>query len=289
MNMNEDPSRRSFLEAGLVAASTGVLAGNFADTETGKGPEEKASAMEKVRYAELLPDEFRARLAQCPLAYLPLGTLEWHGEHLPLGADAIQSEELMVRCARRFGGIVMPPIHLGPDRAKPAEDGSMLVGMDYAETTTPARRLDGSCYWTSQGLHLQIVDAILEQLKRAGFRAVFADGHGPSRWSWVANIPEREARYGMRLLGVTKEVAQHWKSQMDHAARNETSLMLHYRPDLVDLSRLPESKEDTLQGVGGEDPRDATPAHGEECAEASVALVGELLAKAGLLGERSAG
>ena len=71
-----------------------------------------------VRYAELLPHEFRARLAQRPLAYLPRGTLEWHGEHLPLGSDGIISEGLMVRCAREFGGIVMPPIHIGPDRAR---------------------------------------------------------------------------------------------------------------------------------------------------------------------------
>ena len=35
---------------------------------------------EIVRYAELLPSAFRTRLQARPLAYLPLGTLEWHGE-----------------------------------------------------------------------------------------------------------------------------------------------------------------------------------------------------------------
>ena len=236
MNTMDDSSRRGFLGSGLAAASAGLLAGGVSEAGAAGEAGEGVSA-DKVRYAELLPDAFRARLAARPVAYLPLGTLEWHGEHLPLGADAIQSEALMVECARRFGGIVLPPIHLGPDRARPAADGTMLVGMDYADTTTPPRRLDGSCYWVSQGLHLQMVDAILEQLKRAGFRAVFADGHGPSRTSWVANIKEREARYGMRLLGVTSNVLARWKSQVDHAARNETSLMLHYRPDLVDMSR----------------------------------------------------
>ena len=283
MNTIGDSSRRCFLETGLVVASAGLLTGGSSHAEAVDQPQERAQHAQKVRYAELLPDEFRTRLVERPVAYLPLGTLEWHGEHLPLGADAIQSEELMVECARRFGGIVMPPIHLGPDRAKPAGDGSMLVGMDYADSTTPPRRLDGSCYWISQGLHLQILDAILEQLKRAGFRAVFADGHGPSRWSWVANIEEREARYGMRLLGVTKDISKDWKSQVDHAARNETSLMLHYRPDLVDLSRLPKSRDEKPQGVGGVDPRNATSAYGQECAEASIKLVGELLRKAGLL------
>ena len=103
--------------------------------------------MEKVRYSDLLPWEFRQRLAARPVAYLPLGTLEWHGEHLPLGSDAIQSEELMIECAKRFGGIVMPPIHLGPDRAWDRGEGEVLHGMDYADSTDPHRQLDGSCYW----------------------------------------------------------------------------------------------------------------------------------------------
>ena len=282
MSSTNDASRRSFLETGLVGASTGILAGGLtaAEAETETAPDINAPA--KVRYADLLPHEFRARLAACPVAYLPLGTLEWHGEHLPLGADAIQSEGLMLECARRFGGIVLPPIHLGPDRSRQGEDGSLLVGMDYAETTVPPRRLDGSCYWVPQDLHLQMVDALLQQLKRAGFRAVFADGHGPSRWSWVANIPERETRFGMKFLGVNKEVANRWQSQVDHAALNETSLMLHYRPDLVDLAQLSEPGKDTLQGIGGEDPRKATATRGREWAEASIAIVGELLGEAGL-------
>ena len=189
----------------------------------------------------------------------------------------------MVECARRFGGIVMPPIHLGPDRAKPTDDGKTLVGMDYAETTTPPRQLDGSCYWVPAGFHLLLVDAILAQLKRAGFRAVFADGHGPSRSSWVENLPERQTRFGLKLFGVTREIGRQWKSQMDHAARNETSLMMHFRPDVVDLSQLPSSRSTWPQGVAGEDPRDATAAYGKECLQKSVELVRQMFAQAGLL------
>jgi len=126
-------------------------------------------------------------------------------------------------------------------------------------------------------------DAILTQLKRAGFRAVFADGHGPSRWSWVENIPEREARFGLRLFGVTKEISRQWKSQIDRAARNETSLVMHLRPDVADLSQLPQARSTWPQGVGGEDPRDASAAHGKECLQKSLELVRKMFAKAGLL------
>lgn len=279
--MNSDPksSRREWIQNGIGVLS---LAAVYPSSVLSQAPE-PGEPSPKVRYAELLPHEFRKRLQERPIAYLPLGTLEWHGEHLPLGADAIQSEELMMECARQCGGIVMPPIHLGPDRAKPAEDGTLLIGMDYADSTTPPRALEGSCYWIPLGLHLQIVDAILAQLKRAGFRAVFADGHGPSRTSWVENWKEREARFGLQLFGVTPEIRDQWKSQMDHAARNETSLMMHYRPGGVDLSRLPADRALWPQGVAGEDPRDATAGHGKECMVKSVEIVRRLFTQAGLL------
>ncbi len=277
------PSRRDLLAAGLTGAPAKLL--SVAPSATAAIPEPTGdwAAPVKVRFDELLPCEFRRRLTQRPIAYLPLGTLEWHGEHLPLGSDAMQSEGLMVDCARQLGGIVMPPIYLGPDRAKPADDGKVLVGMDYAESTTPPRQLDGSCYWVPPGLHVLMVDAILTQLKRAGFRAVFADGHGPSRWSWVENLPERQTRFGLKLFGVTEEISRQWKSQVDHAARNETSLMMHLRPGLVDLSQLPSSRSTWPQGVAGEDPRDATAAYGRECLQKSVELVRQMFAGAGLL------
>ena len=57
--------------------------------------------MKKVLYEELLPEECVQRIKEMPVAYLPLGTLEWHGPHMPLGADGIQSKELFVRVAER--------------------------------------------------------------------------------------------------------------------------------------------------------------------------------------------
>ena len=40
----------------------------------------------------------------------------------------------------------------------------------------------------------------------------------------------------------------------DHAGAWETSLMMAMRPELVDLSRLPEDPEERLIGIGGRDP-----------------------------------
>jgi creatinine amidohydrolase len=227
---------------------------------------------DKVHYTELLPHEFRARLADCPIGYLPLGTLEWHGEHCALGADALIAAGLFGRAAQAFGGVVLPPLFLGPDRTQSGPDDALLIGMDYAETTTPPRRLDGSCYWVPEGLFLLLCESIVGQARRAGFTVLIADGHGPSRWAWGRNAGAWEARHGIRLISVDRDLPG-WRSQIDHAARNETSLMLALRPDLVDLARLPADPAIWPQGVAGEDPRAATAAHGEECIEACLALL----------------
>ena len=226
--------------------------------------------MEKVRYSDLLPWEFRERLAAKPVAYLPLGTLEWHGEQCALGSDGLISHGLFERAAQTLGGIVLPPIFLGPDRASPQSDGSVLQGMDTADVTTPHRQLDGSCYWIPKGVFFQICESILAQAVRTGFKCIVADGHGPSRSAWGEQADEWEIRFSLKLVSVARDLHSQWQSQTDHAAKNETSLMMALHPDLVDLSQLDQDRAVWPQGVGGEDPRDSSVDHGEACLKASL-------------------
>ncbi len=230
----------------------------------------------KVRYAELRPAEFRNRMQRHPRAFLPLGTLEWHGEHLPLGADALQSEALMVAAARQFGGIVLPPLFLGPDRKKEMEEGQYLVGMDYALSTQPNRQLDGSAYYVSYDAFKILLEQVLEQLKRAGFKEVFADGHGPSRRTWVEMMPLWEEKFGMKLYGITEKWKPAWNYMNDHAALNETSITLFTHPSLVDLSVFTEGTDSPLTGVNGEHPFLATRAYGEQLFKEALKVLGEM-------------
>ena len=43
--------------------------------------------MKKVNYEEMLPHEFEGAIRQFPVAYVPVGSLEWHGRHLALGNE----------------------------------------------------------------------------------------------------------------------------------------------------------------------------------------------------------
>jgi creatinine amidohydrolase len=235
-----------------------------------------------VDYDLLKPLEFSSRLAQRPVGYLPLGTLEWHGEHGALGADSLQSGELFRRVARRYGGIVFPPLWLGPDRVQAVSGDQNLIGMDFDETTLPPRRLPGSCYWIPTSLFSQMLEAILIQAKRAGFKCVVADGHGPSRDVWADNADAWEAQFNLNLLSARRDFPETWLSQLDHAGRNETSILMATHPDLVDLSRLPKKLSIWPQGVAGEDPRLATPEFGESLLQATIRIIGDRLDQLGL-------
>ena len=91
-----------------------------------------------------------------------------------------------------------------------------------------------------------------------------------------------EKQFDIRLVSAQRDFPGEWRTQMDHAGRNETSVLMAVAPELVDLSRLPTDRDQWPQGVGGEDPRDASTAFGEELIEATVALIGNKLDELGV-------
>jgi len=210
---------------------------------------------QKVLYAELTPKEFRERIAQVPIAYLPLGTLEWHGEHLPLGADGLQSQGFFVKLAKEVGGIVLPMLFLGPDR-KEVIDGKDYYGMDISgfRDSSP-QQLDGSAYWIEDALFRELIESILHLLKRAGFKIVVAHGHGPSTGSFIRWGKELSEKLGLKLFVVWREDESDGMGiQTDHAAANETSLLMALHPELIRMENLPEDLNVWPVAVSGKDP-----------------------------------
>jgi len=221
-----------------------------------------------VHYVELTPQDFRQRLAEAPIAYLPLGTLEWHGEHLPLGSDGLQSGGFFVELAKRVGGVVLPMLFLGPDR----------------------HELDGSAYWVSNELFGHIVEAILERLARAGFKIVVAHGHGPSGHFFEDHIATWSKQFGLELYTCWRprsEEADGLGIMTDHAAANETSLMMALHPDLVHLDRLSSDPAVWPVAVSGRDPRtEASAERGRRAIDLQAERMASILREA--LARRSA-
>lgn len=241
-----------------------------------------------VRYEELAPREFRERIAAAPIAYLPLGTLEWHGEHLPLGSDGLQSHGFFCRLAGQVGGIVLPPLFLGPDRTSEI-DGKTMIGMDFwleqsGHGQHAPRQLDGSAYWVPDDLFRTMLDAIMEQLKRAGFRIVVGHGHGPSTSYFVSQIGAWSNRFGLTCMTVRPHaddpVEEHHTHGVmtDHAGSNETSLLMSLHPEMVHMDRLPDDPHEWPLAVSGEDPRTgASPEYGQRSIDVQLARMSGVL------------
>ena len=86
-----------------------------------------------------------------------------------------------------------------------------------------------------------------------------------------------EKQFDFHLVSAIRDFPGKWRTQNDHAARNETSILMAVAPELVDLSLLQTNRGQWPQGVSGEDPRDATAAFGDELIEDTLALIGAKL------------
>ena len=68
-----------------------------------------------VFYKDLQPEQLLSKVNAFPVACLPIGTLEWHGRHMPLGTDMLVPEAVFEKVAKNVGGVVLPPLFLAPD------------------------------------------------------------------------------------------------------------------------------------------------------------------------------
>jgi len=234
---------------------------------------------EKVLYIELTPQEFQERLLEAPIAYLPLGTLEWHGRHLPLGADGLISSGFFIELAKKVGGIVLPMLFLGTDNSKIIE-GEEYYGMDIESYPSQhPKKLLGSAYWIKRSLLKQILGEILKQLKRAGFKIVVAHGHSPSTMLFYQHSKRWKKDYGLELFTCWRNKESDGLGiQTDHAAANETSLVMALEPELVKIENLPNDMNKEPLGIMGKDPREfASREYGKEIVSMHIERMSKIL------------
>src|SRR5215472_5306080 len=65
------------------------------------------------RLLELDSRSFERALGSNPIVIVPVGALEAHGPHLPLGADQLQAEATAMAIADRLGALVAPTLAYG--------------------------------------------------------------------------------------------------------------------------------------------------------------------------------
>lgn len=199
----------------------------------------------KVRFEEMLPHEIVAARQASPVAYLPIGGLEWHGRHNCVGLDTVKIHALCMAIAGRHGGVVFPALYYGDAREHHLMDANHddegLIAADYGLTKWHFRPgyMHGSPYERPEGTAALLVHC-LHEMASYGFEVlVIAAGHYPLL---------SRARAACQLFYVDRGaiawaftgyelVRDAIPESGDHAGPWETSLMLALRPDLVDLER----------------------------------------------------
>lgn len=240
----------------------------------------------EVRYHMLRPAQIVARRQACPVVYIPIGTIEWHGVHNPVGADTLQAEGLALMCAQQGGGLVFPPLYYGESRlealmeANARDRDQIAAQMGLSPDNFTAERQPFSA--TEQALNYhKLLLHILAEAETLGFElGVLVAGHYPlidHARAAVLQFNQREfsKRQGMLAWAVVDYllVRDQYENAGDHAAGWETSHVLALHPQTVDLSLLP-PKGEPLIGVGGRmAPQDATAAFGAETLQAAADII----------------
>jgi creatinine amidohydrolase len=169
----------------------------------------------------LRPDQLAAVVEATPVAFWPLGLLEHHGWHLPVGLDGLKAERICRRIAAETGGVILPTMWWGGGGGHGGFMWTLYQPVDAAE---------------------QIVVQTITRLIVFGFRAiVLLAGHYP--WQEILNrrIPAMEERHPevMFLRGTEMNIGGEGLSLPgDHAAREETSYGLALHPEFVDMGEL---------------------------------------------------
>jgi creatinine amidohydrolase len=196
-----------------------------------------------VEMAHLSWTAFRDRVTGGAIVLLPVGALEQHGHHLPLGVDAILATEVARRVAHRVGGVVAPAVAYGY-KSQPRTgggdgfpgttglDAATLIALVHDVLVALARRgvrrlavVDG--HYENELFLSEAVDLAMRDLTREG----------------IGDVRVVKLRYFEEVDDATVELL--WPDgypgmALEHAALMETSLMLHVAPELVDLDAAPD-------------------------------------------------
>ena len=216
-----------------------------------------------VQMQFIRPQQLEEAIRSFPVVYVPFGLIEWHGRHLPLGNDALKAHAFLVKVAEAYGGLVYPPIYF-PYGTR-------------AQQSSPETD-------HKKNIRAALLTELFERLKATGFRVIIGlSGHSvPEQLEMIEQGLEPVVRDGTVVGAAMFEATSNDSDEcgIDHAAKWETSNMMFFYPELVDISALgtgPLALDmQPPDGIGGLDPRlHASAKAGRSNVEYSVRVIGK--------------
>ena len=179
-----------------------------------------------MKFAEVSWVEAQAILKDVDTVILPVGSTEQHGPHCPLGTDHITAEAVAVTIGDRVGLPVLPIVAVG--------------------VSSHHRQFPGTL-WAPPAVFRDYVKAIILSAASHGPRKfLIVNGHGGN----TASL--KEVAEDMRSdENIFIAVANAFPAKLDgHAGEDETSVMLHLRPELVKMKKAVDTKQnEALAGI----------------------------------------
>lgn len=178
--------------------------------------------------AELRAPDIERLISPASIFLQPLGAIEQHGPHLPFNTDLLIAEQVASAAVQRVGEEL---------------DVWLLPSLAYTKSNEHA--WSAGTIWLSPTTMLAVLDDIGRCVAKTEARKlVFMNGHGGN--SALIGVANREIRLKHGLMtflahpslppdqGGTSPASE--LGMGIHAGVDETSLMLHLAPDLVDMS-----------------------------------------------------
>jgi creatinine amidohydrolase/Fe(II)-dependent formamide hydrolase-like protein len=199
---------------------------------------------------EMMPGDVIAARDRFPVALVPVSPMvEWHAVHLPLATDGVIAEGLCAVTAERLGGVYYRSLSLGLDAWRNDEElqmwgfkpGDRVFGMRFPELPVASE------YCEPEHLRATVLNR-LAHVRGSGFRgACLVNNHGGrGQTETLADIAKQASGGGFTVSSVSVGYMPHFQHELlrvgGHAGLSETHWVLAFRPELVDLTRIPEGE-----------------------------------------------
>lgn len=159
---------------------------------------------------------------------IPMGIIEKHATHLPLGTDLYEARAAAVMAAEKEYAVIFPPYYVGQIFEAKHQPGTIAYSND---------------------LMWQMLEETCEELSRNGLKKIILhNGHGGStyflQYFCQSQLAARKDYIVVLFQGgpdeaMDRQISSLKKAQLDgHAGEEETSMMYFIRPDLVDTKAM---------------------------------------------------
>jgi creatinine amidohydrolase len=211
-----------------------------------------------MRYEMMLPHQIRAAIEERWPVVLPLGVLEYHGEHMAVGMDTLAVVKLLELLERETRLIILPPFYYGASSyaVEPPEGaGSVHVNADklfpFAQDLFRAllrigfRNIHFFIHHQTENFAAGMpTDLAFKFAARQAIFEFLEKEHGEGWWGseQMADYYAQQATgddpfnwiKGHALM--TPEIIQQYP--FDHAGEGETSLLMALCPEAVDMKKF---------------------------------------------------